>query len=180
MSLARFQACLPVLLMDEGGFVDHPRDPGGATNLGVTLETAIRNKLDIDGDGDVDKDDVRKLTPALVAPVFSREYWRAASCDACPAGLDYMVFDCAVNQGVGRATRWLQTVAGVKADGLVGPMTLAAVARLDATAAIVAFTNLRETHYRSLSTFDVFGKGWVRRLHEVKARALKQGEDHGA
>lgn len=173
MSLARFQACLPLLLKDEGGYSDDPRDPGGATNLGVTLATARAYGLDQDGDGDVDKADVRALGPAAVAEVYHRGYWLAASADACPPGLDYMVFDCAVNQGVGRAVRFLQTTAGVVADGLAGPATLAAVGRLDAARAIPAFAELRRRHYAGLPSFPRFGKGWLNRLARVEGAALE-------
>lgn len=172
MSLERFKACLPRVLEDEGGYVDHPADPGGATNLGVTLATARAYKLDMDHDGDVDKADVKALNPAAVAPVYHRGYWLASSADICPKGLDYIVFDCAVNQGVGRAVRWLQQVAGVTPDGLVGPATAKAVATLDARSAITRFADLRDAHYRSLSTFKTFGKGWLARLSRVKAHAL--------
>ena len=172
MTLARFRACLPVVLSHEGGYVDDPHDPGGATNKGVTLATARAFGLDMDGDGDVDKADVRALTVEAVGPVYHRGYWLASSADACAPGLDYMVFDCAVNQGVGRATKFLQRVAGVADDGMVGPVTLKAVAALNARKAVFAYADLRDAHYRSLPTFGRFGKGWLRRLAEVKAKAL--------
>lgn len=171
MSLARFQICLPLILKHEGGYVDDPKDPGGATNKGVTLATARAFVLDMDHDGDVDKADVKALTDEAVAPVYHRGYWLASSADLCPPGLDYVVFDCAINQGVGRATRWLQTVAGVKPDGLVGPKTIAAVSTLNRPMAISLYADMREDHYRSLSTFGRFGKGWLRRLEEVQAKA---------
>lgn len=172
MSLERFKACLPRALKHEGGYVDHPADPGGATNLGVTLATARAFKLDMDGDGDVDKADVKALKPADVAPVYHRGYWLASSADICPRGLDYIVFDCAINQGVGRAVRWLQQVACVTPDGLIGPKSAAAIASLNAPKAISAFADLRADHYRSLSTFKTFGKGWLNRLGEVEDAAL--------
>lgn len=171
MTLARFQACLPLILDHEGGYVDDPKDPGGATNLGVTLATARAFKLDLDHDGDVDKADVRALKLADVAPVYHRGYWLASSADLCPRGLDYMVFDCAVNQGVGRAVRWLQMVALAKPDGIVGPKTIAAVSILNRSLAIALYADMREDHYRSLPTFPRFGKGWIRRLEEVQAKA---------
>lgn len=174
MSLERFRACLPRVLSHEGGYVDHPADPGGATNLGVTLATARTYKLDMDGDGDVDKADVKRLTPDSVGPIYHRGYWLASSADICPPGLDYIVFDCAVNQGVGRAVRWLQQVAGVAPDGVIGPKSKAAIAALDPAKAIKAYAALREAHYRSLSTFKTFGKGWMRRLLDVSVHALTE------
>lgn len=174
MSLARFQTCLPRILAHEGGYSDDIHDPGGATKLGVTIATARAFKLDMDGDGDVDKADVKALTPAAVAPVYHRGYWLASSADICPTGLDYIVFDCAVNQGVGRATKWLQTIAGVTADGVIGPKSIAAIQKLDATRSVKDFADLRLAHYQSLPTFGRFGKGWTRRLVEVETLAVKE------
>lgn len=173
MTLARFQTCLPRILKHEGGYVDDPHDPGGATKLGVTLATARAFKLDMDGDGDVDKADVKALTPEAVGPVYHRGYWLASSAEICGPGLDYVVFDCAVNQGVGRATKWLQTVAKVTPDGVIGPVSIKAIQALDLGRAIKEFCRLREAHYRSLPTFGRFGKGWLNRLNEVQAKALE-------
>lgn len=167
----RFARCLPVLLRHEGGYVNHPRDPGGATNLGITLGTARAYRLDLDGDGDVDAHDVRLLTPETAAPVYRQGYWLKARCDRLPAGLDYMVFDLAVNSGVKRAARYLQRVAGVAEDEIVGDVTLKAVARLNPVAAVDRLGDIREAYYRSLSTFPTFGKGWLRRLGEVERLA---------
>lgn len=167
----RFARAYPALLRHEGGYVNHPRDPGGVTNLGITLGTARAHRLDIDGDGDVDATDVRLLTPATARPVYRQVYWLAASCDKLPAGVDYMIFDLAVNSGVARAKRYLQRVAGVKEDGVIGPVTLAAVRALDPVAVVGRLSDLREAFYRSLPTFSTFGKGWMRRLNEVEGMA---------
>lgn len=168
----RFDRCLKAVLKHEGGYVDHPRDPGGATNLGVTLGTARAYRLDIDHDGDVDKDDVRLLTPETAAPVYRDGYWLKTKCDQLPAGVDYMVFDLAVNSGTARAARYLQEAAGVVADGQIGPKTLAAVRALHADTIIARMAARREAFYRSLDTFPTFGKGWLRRVGEVKALAF--------
>lgn len=171
MTLARFRECLPLLLAHEGGYVDDKADPGGATNLGVTLATARAYHLDLDHDGDIDRADVRALKPDDVAPVYYRGYWLASSAEKCPRGLDYMVFDAAVNQGVSRAVRWLQAVVGVAPDGVVGPRTIAALGIVNRAMAIAFYADMREDHYRSLKTFGRFGKGWLRRLREAEAKA---------
>lgn len=169
----RFDRSLRALLRHEGGYVDHPRDPGGATNLGITLGTAKAYRLDLDGDGDVDKDDVRLLTPKAAAPVYRQGYWLKAACDRLPAGVDYMIFDLAVNSGTDRAKRYLQRAAGVAEDGQIGPKTLAAVAKLNPARLVERLSEIREAFYRSLPTFETFGKGWMRRLNEVEAKALE-------
>ena len=168
---ARFERCLDEVLKHEGGYVDHARDPGGATNLGVTLGTAKAHGLDMDGDGDVDKIDVRNLKPRDVRPVYRKSYWLAASCDVLPAGVDLIVFDLAVNSGVGRAAKFLQECVGVTADGKIGPMTLAAARRLPPAELVLRLRNRRERFYRALPTFDTFGKGWLRRLDAVSRLA---------
>lgn len=168
----RFDRCLKAVLKHEGGYVDHPRDPGGATNLGITLGTAKAYRLDLDGDGDVDKNDVRLLTPKTAAPVYKDGYWLKCACDKLPAGVDYMVFDLAVNSGTNRAIRYLQRAVGAVEDGKIGPKTLRAVEVLEEAAVIRRMFAIRETFYRSLSTFDTFGKGWMRRLNDVRDTAL--------
>lgn len=168
---ARFERCLDEVLKHEGGYVDHARDPGGATNLGVTLGTAKAHGLDMDGDGDVDKIDVRMLKPRDVRAVYRNSYWLKAACDVLPAGVDLIVFDLAVNSGVGRAAKFLQECVGVAADGRIGPMTLAAVRRLPPAELVLRLRNRRERFYRALPTFDTFGKGWLRRLSDVGYKA---------
>lgn len=162
----RFSECLPLILAHEGGYVDHPKDPGGATNLGVTLGT-LSDWLK----RPATKAEVKALTPATVAPIYEANYWRAAACDRLPPGVDYMVFDFAVNSGPGRARKFLQRVAGVAPDGAIGPVTIAAVNKLGARLLIDRLNEDREAFYRSLDTFPTFGKGWLRRLTEVTAKA---------
>lgn len=167
----RFERCLDEVLKHEGGYVDHKADPGGATNLGVTLATARAHGLDKDGDGDVDKIDVRNLKPRDVRPVYRKAYWLAAGCDQLAPGVDLMVFDLAVNSGVSRAVKFLQEIVGTTADGKIGPMTLGAARRLPAGELVLRLRNRRERFYRGLPTFSYFGKGWIRRLVEVNAVA---------
>lgn len=154
------------ILKHEGGYVNHPSDPGGMTNLGVTKRvweewTGKR----------VSEADMRALTPDMVAPMYKKKYWDVIRGDDLPVGVDLCVFDAAVNAGVGRASKFLQQVVGVTADGQIGPKTLSAVTSRPADEIIEAFCALREAHYKSLNTFDTFGKGWMRRLASIKAES---------
>ena len=167
----RFARCLAEVLHHEGGYVDHPADPGGSTNLGVTLATARAHGLDKDGDWDIDKADVRRLTRADAARVYREGYWEPAQCGALPAGVDLVVFDLAVNSGVRRAKRMLQQALGVADDGRIGPETRRALAGADALQLVSRLYQLRKDYYRSLHTFGVFGRGWLKRLNAVYARA---------
>lgn len=167
----RFERCLRLVLAHEGGYVDHPSDPGGATNLGVTLGVAKAAGLDKDGDGDVDKADVKALTPADAAKVYHERYWLPTACDKLPSGVDYIVFDTAVNMGVSRAAKYLQTAVAVRPDGAVGPVTLAAVAKMAPRVLIGLIFVQRRAFYTSSVNYPVFGKGWIRRLNAVSAQS---------
>jgi lysozyme family protein len=163
----RFEACLPVILAAEGGFIDDPADPGGATNLGVTRATLcgwLGRTATIA--------DIEALTPAAVAPIYRARYWNPARAGDCPPGVDLMVFDEAVNQGVGRALASLQAALGVTADGAFGPATRAAIAAADLARLIRAIAADRASHYRALPTFPRFGRGWLARLDRTTALAL--------
>jgi lysozyme family protein len=161
-----WEEALAHILKYEGGYVDHKLDPGGMTNLGVTK----RVWEEWTGKPATEAD-MRALTPAMVGPLYKKRYWDAVRGDDLPAGVDLCVFDCAVNAGVGRASRFLQQAVGVDADGKIGPMTISAVTAKPADEIIEAFCALREAHYKSLSTFDTFGKGWMRRLASVKVES---------
>jgi lysozyme family protein len=152
------------VLRYEGGYVNHPSDPGGMTNLGVTKrvwEEWIGRPAT--------EQDMRSLTPELVSPLYKKRYWDAVRGDDLPSGVDLCVFDCAVNAGPGRASKFLQQVVGVTVDGQIGPKTIAAVTSKPADTVIEAFCDLREAHFKSLSTFPTFGKGWMRRLNSVES-----------
>jgi len=161
-----FDAALSKLLHHEGGFVNHPSDPGGMTNLGVTK--AVWEEWT---GHSVDEAAMRRLTPADVAPLYKRKYWDKVCGDALPAGVDYCVFDAAVNSGPGRAAKWLQEAVGVVADGAIGPKTLAAVAAADDQETIDKFNAARLKFLQALATWDTFGRGWGRRVAEVTKAA---------
>lgn len=166
-----FTAALDEVLKHEGGFVNHPQDPGGMTNLGVTRATweswIGRHPTEAE---------MRSLTRAQVAPVYRKNYWDAVQCDALPPALALCVFDFAVNAGPARAARFLQQMVGAPVDGRVGPQTIAAVTaalgRSGPGGLIRAYQELRRSYYRQLSKFATFGRGWLRRVDEVEATAL--------
>ena len=164
--LSNFQTSLILVLKSEGNFVNHPRDPGGMTNLGVT-----RNVWRDWVNRDVDEAEMRSLTPELVTPLYKARYWDACKCDDLPRGVDYAVFDSAVNMGPGRAAKLLQAALGVTADGSIGRATIAAATAADPVELLKAFSQGKEAFYQSLSTFSTFGKGWLNRVAHVQAAA---------
>jgi len=161
-----FEASFKHLLKHEGGFVNHPRDPGGMTNLGVT-KAAWEEYVG----HEVDEAEMRSLTPEKVAPFYKARYWDKVKGDDLPGGVDHAIFDYAVNSGVGRAAKALQAAAGVAVDGAIGPKTLAAVASKDPEDMVDAICDGRMAFLRGLKTFDAFGKGWTRRVTEVEDQA---------
>lgn len=165
---SNFAKALDHVLIYEGGYVDHPLDPGGATNLGITHRVLSRFR----GRG-VSKAEVRLLSRSEAAEIYRKLYWSPCQCDILPNGLDLAVFDCAVNQGVSRAIRFLQKAARVRVDGVLGPITLAAVKRANSTYLLTEFMARRMNHYGSLRRlFQTFGLGWSRRLIATHAKAI--------
>jgi lysozyme family protein len=163
-----FEAALKHVLAFEGGYSDHPRDPGGATNLGITIRVLERYR-----GRPVTKDEVRTLTKKEARAIYRKFYWEPCRCGQLPTGLDFAVFDCAVNQGVARATRFLQQAARVAVDGQIGSITLGAVQAADREALLAEFISLRMQSYGLLQRlFRIFGLGWSRRLTATHAAAL--------
>ncbi len=153
-----FEYCLLTMLRSEGGFSNHSRDSGGMTNLGVTK--AVYDEF---YETDADEDTMRGITEKDVRPIYHQNYWMKCKCDDLPTGVDLMVFDIAVNSGPGRAGKILQRVVGATVDGGIGPQTLGMVAKMEPQDIIRAMELEREDFYRSLPTFDAFGKGWLKR-----------------
>ena len=164
--IENFQKSLALMLKSEGGFSNDPHDPGGMTNLGVTRcawEAYVQRQ--------VDEAEMRGLTPEIVAPFYKARYWDACKCDQLPLGIDYSVFDFTVNAGVSRASKTMQMALGTAADGIVGPATLGVANNADPDEFLEKFSAAKEQFYRNLPTFEHFGKGWLRRVSEVKQTA---------
>ena len=168
--IENFDACFDLMLAHEGGYVDHPKDPGGRTNLGVT-QRVWEEWLG----RPVSEKEMRALTPAMVKPLYKRKYWDAVRADDLVAGVDYCVFDVAVNSGPGRAIKLLQSCVGATPDGGFGSITMALTkkAEQDPARLIELYCAKRLEFLQSLRTFETFGKGWSRRVQEVKDKALK-------
>jgi len=157
---ANFQTALRHVLEFEGGYVDHPNDPGGATNMGVTRATLANYR-----GRSVSKAEVRALDRDTARDIYRKLYWDALRCDEMPGGIDLALFDCGVNQGTGRAARLLQTALKVRVDGIIGPVTMRAVRSAGPSALLTEFMAQRMRAYGRLSQlFRTFGLGWSRRL----------------
>lgn len=161
-----FAVCLPVILASEGGWSDNPADPGGATMKGITLATYQRYVPDATAD------DLRNIPDDEVELIYEDGYWKPIDGDSLPDGVDLVTFDFAVNAGPRRAATMLQQAVGVAADGVIGPITLAAVQRAPAPTTIDAYHDLRDAYYRSLANFPTFGVGWLARNDKTRDIAL--------
>lgn len=162
-----FDKALDAVLVHEGGYVNHPKDPGGATNKGVTQ--AVYD--DWRQNRGFAKQTVRDIDQTEVNAIYKLLYWDRVKGDELPAGVDYCVFDFAVNSGVNRASRFLQRAVGAAEDGQIGPATLKAVAAMTADCLVDGICNARMTFLKGLTHFNVFGKGWTRRVEDVRTKA---------
>lgn len=167
MAASNFDRCVGIVLHEEGGFVNNPRDPGGATNMGITLATlrAWRGKP-------TTVDDVRSLTPAEATAIYRANYWAAVRGNDLPSGVDLTVFDCAVTSGPREAVRILQRSAGAVDDGALGPKTLSSVIAADREMLLRRYADEHYDFIKTLPTFATFGAGWVSRIHRVLAFSL--------
>lgn len=168
---SNFDQCLALVLKHEGGWVNHPADPGGETMMGVT------KRVWEDWVGhEVEPGSMKSLTVADVAPIYRKNYWDKVRGDDLPAGVDYAVFDYAVNSGISRASRQLQTCVGSAADGVIGPRTVAAAQKTAPVALIDCICDNRLAFLKGLKTWPTFGKGWGRRVADVRNVAKKMAE----
>lgn len=163
-----FERSLLNVLVHEGGFVNHPADPGGATNKGITIAT-FRKWVKRNGT----VEDLKALTKEQAAKVYRAQYWNAVRADELPSGIDYAVFDIAVNSGPSRAIKILQEAVGATIDGKIGPETIAAAQKADPIHTINVITAIRMDFLRSLKTWPTFGKGWSKRVSDVREDALQ-------
>jgi lysozyme family protein len=168
MMTERFERAFALLKVHEGGYVNHPRDPGGATNKGVTQRTydAYRARIN------QPRQDVRSISHFEVRTIYKQQYWDAVQADHLPHGVAYCVFDAAANSGPGQAARWLQRSVGAGVDGVVGNETIAAARRADRSHTINAYCDMRLAFMKRLKHWGAFKNGWTRRVSEVRAQSL--------
>jgi lysozyme family protein len=159
-----YAQALKQVLKYEGGYVDHPKDPGGPTNKGITQ--AVYD--DWRKSQNLATKSVRSISDSEVAAIYKNLYWDRISGDLLPSGVDFAVFDYAVNSGVSRAAKMLQSVVGVTQDGVIGPATIQATK----TYVAMSITNRRLAFMQSLSIWSTFGKGWSARIADVKNQIL--------
>ena len=160
-----WQETIDIILKHEGGYVNDPRDAGGETNFGISKRAYPHI-------------DIARLSFLAAERIYWTDYWLKCQCDRLPDGLDLMVMDFAVNAGVSRASKVLQNIVGVSADGIIGSKTLNAVESHTSNVGAIRKTineyySLRQAHYESLDTFSIYGKGWSRRNAETLNEALK-------
>jgi len=172
MAAENWEQCFAMVLKHEGGYVNHPKDPGGMTNLGVT-KRAWEQYVG----REVDEATMRGLTPEKVKPFYKAMYWDKIKGDQLPSGVDYAAYDLAVNSGVGRAAKYLQQIAGVPADGVIGPKSMEAILACDAAETVDAICDRRLDFLKALPTWETFGKGWGRRVADVESKASEMAKD---
>jgi len=163
--MSNFKECLDLVLKSEGGWVNHPSDPGGETNLGVTKavwEEYVGHPVKT----------MKDLTKDDVAPLYEQKYWRACYCEVLPRGLDFVVFSMGVNAGPGRSIKLLQQSIGCVPDGVIGPKTRELISSGNGANLISKFSETRREYYKSLKTFPIFGRGWLARVDKEEAEAL--------
>lgn len=174
MAKGNLSACLPITLAYEGGYSDHPKDPGGATNMGITI-----GRLSEVRGHQVTKADVKALTKTEAQSIYDRYYWRPIRGDDLTYGVDLAVFDFGVNSGPARAAKYLQAVVGVAQDGKIGDATLRAANTGDGKSIIKKLCAKRLSFMQGLAIWQTFKGGWSRRVADVEAKAVAMWLSHG-
>lgn len=165
-----FEFALSEVLKYEGGFVNDPHDPGGMTNKGITAKTYAEytgRRIST-----ITEQEMRNLPDYIVTSIYKRKYWDVCKCDSLPDGLDFQVFDYAVNSGPGRAIKHLQECLAVEADGLIGPDTLKHISDKPISELIKEYGTVRLDFLRSLPTFKFYGNGWTSRVNKTMITAM--------
>jgi lysozyme family protein len=150
-----FDTAFDLVLKHEGGYSDHKSDPGGKTMYGVTERVAREAGY---------KGDMRELPLDLAKRVYLERYWKPVRADDLPPSIRYAIFDAAVNSGPAQAALWLQRALGVKADGVIGPITLKAAYAANPDALRMRMLSQRLRFMAGLSNWPAFSRGWAIRI----------------
>lgn len=165
MAAESFKRALALVLVHEGGYSNHPDDPGGPTMKGIIQRVYDGYRR---GKG-LPTRSVRELERGELEEIYRKNYWDAARCDELPPGIDYVVFDGAVNSGPAQSAKWLQRALGLSADGTIGEVTLSAARAFPNRVMLVdEICDRRLAMLQALRTWPVFGKGWGRRVSDVR------------
>lgn len=167
-----YDRCLAEVLEQEGGYSNDPGDPGGPTKYGITIWDARMYWKHA-----ATAADVRAMPLDVAKQIYRSKYWDAIRGDDLPAGLDLAVFDYGVNSGIHRAAMVLQRILGIPDDGVIGPLTLENVNGTASDFLVQKVCDERLHFLQSLRTWHLFGRGWGRRVAEVKALALKMASE---
>lgn len=156
----KFEDAIEILLKHEGGYVNHPKDPGGETNFGI----AKKFYPDLN---------IRTLPKEEAIEIYRRDFWEKCKIELLPPALRLIVFDCAVNQGPGVAVGLLQASVGAKVDGALGPETLTKLQGLNTFKVLEKYAALRLERYQRNPKFAYFGDGWTKRLLDVSLKSAQ-------
>lgn len=162
MAKQNFDAIMDEVFVHEGGYVNHPKDPGGETNLGISKRS-------------YPKEDIFGMTRARAKFLYWRDFWQPIKGDDLPVGVDLVTMDASINSGKTRGVRWIQLAAGLpksRADGIMGPESLRAIKAADALVVIKKGCAIRMGYLRGLRTWGSFGNGWSKRVARVEAVAV--------
>lgn len=146
-----FDTAFDKLIAHEGGFVDHPSDPGGATNFGISQRS-------------YPGEDIRNMTLERAKLIYRRDFWGPAGCEALPEAIRFDLFDMAVNSGVSRAVKTLQRAVQEREDGIIGPRTLQAVTSMQGSRLVARFNGVRLNYMAGLHNWPAFSRGWAKRI----------------
>ena len=146
-----FDTAFAKLIGHEGGYVDHPSDPGGATNFGITQRS-------------YPGEDIRGMTLERAKLIYRRDFWGPAGCESVPEAIRFDLFDMAVNSGVRAAVKTLQKAVQETEDGVLGPRTLQATSSMQGSRLVARFNGVRLAFMAGLPNWPAFSRGWARRI----------------